>query len=89
MLILSDWTNEEPMRVLENLKRDSDYYSLKKDAIQSWDQVIKNNAIKSRIKQSLTRMAPMDLSDVGYDLFLVNGKKKSFFKDAKKSYCGI
>jgi FtsP/CotA-like multicopper oxidase with cupredoxin domain len=85
MLILSDWTNEEPMRVLENLKRDSDYYSLKKDAVQSWDQVIKNNAIKSRIKQSLTRMAPIDLSDVGYDLFLVNGKKKSFFKDAKKS----
>ncbi len=85
MLILSDWINEEPMRVLANLKKDSDYYSFKKDAVQSWDQVIKNKAIKSRIKDSLAKMSPMDLSDVGYDLFLVNGHKKSFFKDAKKS----
>lgn len=85
MLVFSDWTNEDPMQVLNNLKKDSDYYSLKKDTVQSWDMVIKNHGIKSRIKQSFGRMAPMDLSDVGYDAFLVNGSKKYFFTKPKKS----
>ena len=77
--VLSDWTNENPMQVLRNLKKDGDYYALKKDSVQSWIKVFQYGpeAIKNRLNSSWTRMGPMDLSDVGYDAFLVNGKKES------------
>jgi len=77
--VISDWTNENPMQVLRNLKKDGDYYALKKGAVQSWYQVIKHGmqAIKNRLNGSWTRMGPMDVSDVGYDAFLLNGQKES------------
>jgi FtsP/CotA-like multicopper oxidase with cupredoxin domain len=77
--VLSDWTNENPMQVLRNLKKDGDYYALKKDSVQSWLKVFQYGpeAIKNRLNSSWTRMGPMDLSDVGYDAFLLNGKKES------------
>ena len=76
VLVLSDWTDEHPGTVLRNLKREDDYYSLKKDTVQSWQGVLKNGkqAIKNRIDGALIRMGPMDLSDVGYDAFLINGE---------------
>lgn len=77
MLVLSDWTNEHPKKVIANIKKDGDYYALKKKSVQSWVQVIKNGpkAIKNRFHGSWTRMGPMDISDVGYDAFLANGRK--------------
>ncbi|MBY0463184.1 MAG: multicopper oxidase domain-containing protein, partial [Alphaproteobacteria bacterium] len=39
VLVLSDWTDENPDQVLANLKKDSDYYALKKDSVQSWLKV--------------------------------------------------
>lgn len=76
VLVFSDWTNENPNDVMRHLKRDDDYYALKKDKVQSWDQVIAHGpeAIKNRLDAAWMRMPPMDLSDVGYDAFLVNGK---------------
>ena len=77
VLVLSDWTDEHPGAVLRNLKREDDYYSLKKDTVQSWRGVLKNGkqAIRNRIDGALIRMGPMDLSDVGYDAFLINGEQ--------------
>ena len=77
VLVLSDWTDEHPRTVLRNLKREDDYYSLKKDTVQSWQGVLKNGkqALRNRIDGALIRMGPMDLSDVGYDAFLINGKQ--------------
>ena len=76
VLVFSDWTDENPNEVMRNLKRDDDYYALKKDKVQSWDQVFAHGsgAIKNRLDAAWMRMPPMDLSDVGYDAFLVNGK---------------
>jgi len=83
--VLSDWTNENPMQVLRNLKKDGDYYALKKDSVQSWIKVFQYGpeAIKNRLNSSWTRMGPMDLSDVGYDAFLLNGKKESAVEGLK------
>ena len=77
VLVLSDWTDEHPGTVLRNLKREADYYALKKDTVQSWQGVLKHGrqAIKNRIEGAWIRMGPMDLSDVGYDAFLINGKQ--------------
>lgn len=78
VVVFSDWIDESPNKVLSNLKRDGDYYALKKDTVQSWDKVLMHGwpAIKNRLRGSWTRMGPMDVSDVGYDAFLANGKKK-------------
>ena len=79
VVVLSDWTDENPNQILANLKKDGDWYALKKNSVQSWNRVIAHGfpAIKSRLYGSWTRMGPMDLSDVGYDLFLSNGKQIS------------
>jgi FtsP/CotA-like multicopper oxidase with cupredoxin domain len=79
VVVLSDWTNEKPNNVLANLKKDGDYYALKKKSVQSWDRVIQNGfrAIKNRLHGAWTRMGPMDISDIGYDAFLSNGKQKA------------
>ena len=78
VLVLSDWTDEDPNEVMRTLKRGSEYYSLKKGSIQSVYGMIQNNAVIDALKRSLMRMPPMDLSDVAYDAFLINGKEESF-----------
>ncbi len=85
VIVLSDWTDENPDQVLANIKKDPDYYALKKNAVQSWLKVLENgfNAVKIRINNSWTRMGPMDMSDIGYDAFLINGKKSSVLTHAK------
>ncbi len=86
VLVFSDWTNENPKQVLANLKKDGDYYALKKDSVQSWIKVIQNGkqGIANRILGSLSRMGPMDISDVGYDAFLTNGVTKLNLCSAQK-----
>lgn len=81
VIVLSDWSNENPHQIFANLKKDGDYYALKKDSVQSWDKVIINGlqAIKNRLQGSWSRMGPMDLSDIGYDAFLSNGRKEDVF----------
>ena len=76
VVVLSDWTDEHPRAVLRNLKKDGDYYARKKNSVQSWDQVLTHgrDAVKNRLYGAWIRMGPMDISDVGYNLFLANGK---------------
>jgi len=83
VLVLSDWTDENPYEVLRTLKRGSEWYSIKKGTAQSWDRVISHHAVKQRLKQSFKRMPPMDLSDVYYDRFLVNGRPSLELKDLR------
>tara|TARA_R110002111_G_scaffold31862_1_gene64830 strand:- start:363 stop:2534 length:2172 start_codon:yes stop_codon:yes gene_type:complete len=82
VVVMSDWTDEHPDHVLANLKKDGDWYALKKDTVQSWYGVLSNGieGLKNRLNSSWTRMGPMDLSDVAYDAFLVNGKRESYLK---------
>ncbi len=78
VLAFSDWIDELPSKVIANLKRDGDYYAAKKDSVQSWDKILMHGwpAVKHRLMGAWTRMGSMDFSDVGYDAFLVNGKKQ-------------
>ncbi|MEM7008636.1 MAG: multicopper oxidase domain-containing protein, partial [Thermodesulfobacteriota bacterium] len=79
-IVLSDWTDQNPHEVLRDLKRGSEYQEFKKGSMQTVYGVIKNKAIVDNFKRSLRRMPPMDLSDVAYDAFLINGKQQSEFK---------
>ncbi len=75
VLVLSDWIDENPNQVLANLRKDGDYYTFKKDTMRSWAGAIKQGSLKNFLYNEWTRMGGMDLSDVGYDAFLINGKK--------------
>jgi FtsP/CotA-like multicopper oxidase with cupredoxin domain len=85
VIVISDWTNEKPENVLAHIKQDPDYYALKKDSVQSWHKILLNGseAIKLRINNAFNKMGPMDISDIGYDAFLINGKKATSLSHAK------
>ncbi len=74
VLVLSDWTDENPGEVLRTLKRGSEWYSIRKGTAQSWNRIISHGAVAERLKQSFGRMPPMDVSDVYYNTFLINGQ---------------
>ena len=83
VLMLSDWTDEDPLAVLRTLKRGDEWYSIKKGTAQSWDRVIRNHAVTGRLRQSFMRMPPMDVSDIAYDRFLANGRPRVSFPEVK------
>jgi len=76
VLQLSDWTNEKPSSVMKTLMRGSEWYAIKKNNAQSVIGAIKAKALGDYIKREWSRMPPMDLSDVAYDAFLINGKRE-------------
>lgn len=83
VLLLSDWTDENPHQVLRYLKRGGEWYAIKKGALQSYGEAIAAGSFKDKLKQEWQRMPAMDVSDVYYNKFLMNGKEKNYFKDAK------
>ena len=83
VLVLSDWTDEKPHQVLRYLKRAGEWYAIKKGALQSYGEAIAAGYFKDKLKQEWQRMPAMDVSDVYYNKFLMNGQEKNYFKDAK------
>lgn len=83
VLLLSDWTDENPHQVLRYLKRGGEWYAIKKGALQSYGEAIAAGYFKDKLKQEWQRMPAMDVSDVYYNKFLLNGQQKNYFKDAK------
>ena len=86
-LVLSDWTDESPKEVLRTLKRGSEWYSIKKQTTQSLYKVIQHGVLGAQFQLWKQRMPGMDISDVYYPAFLINGKqvqKYPHFKGGEK-----
>lgn len=83
VMLLSDWTDENPHQVLRYLKRGGEWYAIKKGALQSYGEAIAAGYLKDKLKQEWKRMPAMDVSDVYYNKFLLNGQEKNYFKEAK------
>ncbi len=77
IVVLSDWSDESGESILNNLRKDGDYYLYKKDTMRSWLGAIQAGKLGTFLGNEWTRMGGMDFSDVGYDAFLINGKKQS------------
>lgn len=82
-IVMSDWTNEHPDQVLANLKMDGDYYVFKKKTDASIYGAIRAGKFWDYVKSEWTKMGPMDLSDVAYDAFLINGLQNQHLKNIK------
>lgn len=74
VVLLSDWTVDDPHEVLRTLKRGSEWFSISKGNAQSIIGSAKLGMVSNYLKRELLRMPEMDLSDVAYDYFLANGK---------------
>jgi CopA family copper-resistance protein len=75
-LVLSDWSDEKPFEIDRRLHNQTDWYAIRKGASQSYGQAIKEGYLKTKIINEWKRMTAMDVSDVYYDNFLMNGKKE-------------
>ena len=73
-VILSDFSKESGEQIHRNLKKDGEYYAIKKGFVQSWLKSLKTGTFWTKFKNSLQRMEGMDYADIGYDHFLANGQ---------------
>lgn len=73
VVVLSDWTDEDESSVLHTLKRGSEWYSIRKGSAQSVLGAARLGMMGAYFSRELQRMPPMDLADVFYDRFLING----------------
>lgn len=77
-LLLSDWSNENPKQIDRSLHAATDWYMIKKNAVQSYGEAIVDGHLDTKLISEWKRMHAMDVSDVYYEAFLMNGKQQSF-----------
>ncbi len=80
VLVLSDWSNENPQEIMRTLMRGSEYYAIRKGNAQSVVGAIRAGALKDYLDRERARLPAMDISDVAYDAFLINGKERSMLE---------
>ena len=72
-IVLSEWTNLDPNNVHRMLRNANDWSAIKKGSTQSYLEAIKEGHFKTKVTNEWKRMLAMDVSDVYYDKFLING----------------
>jgi len=77
-VILSEWTNMKPEQVHRMLHNASDWFSIQKGTTQSYFEASQQGYLKTKLNNEWKRMNAMDVSDVYYDKFLINGESPSF-----------
>ncbi len=82
-VILSEWTDIKPENVQRMLRNANDWAAIKKGTTQSYSEAIKEGHFKTKLTNEWKRMLAMDVSDVYYDVFLINGQKESQLKQFK------
>lgn len=83
VLVFSDWTDENPMHVLKNLKRKNEWYSIKRNTVTPLAKVISRGGLGAQLKFWKQRMPGADIADVYYNAFLTNGVKEKEYPDFK------
>ena len=77
VLVISDWTDRNPKTIMRSLMAGYDYDAVKKGNKQSILGAYQAGALADYFERERTRIPPMDLSDVYYDAFLINGQRSS------------
>lgn len=76
-LILSEWIDMKPKEVHRSLHAATDWFAVQKGSTQSYAEAIKQGHFKTKVNNEWKRMNAMDLTDVYYDNFLLNGKNQN------------
>ncbi|MNQ69831.1 Copper resistance protein A precursor [compost metagenome] len=75
-IILSEWTDRNPKNVHRMLHNATDWFAIQKGSTQSYTEAISEGHFKTKLTNEWKRMNAMDVSDVYYDAFLINGKNE-------------
>lgn len=75
-VLLSDWTNMNPNTVHRYLHNANDWFAIEKGTVQSYGEALVEGHFWTKIVNEWKRMLAMDVSDVYYEKFLVNGKNE-------------
>lgn len=84
VLQISDWTDIKPKEVHRLLKRKTDYFEIKKDAVQSYGEALFKGHLWDKLKFEWVRMPSADLTDVFYPRYLMHGLPNRSFPQYKK-----
>ncbi|MDI1255974.1 MAG: multicopper oxidase domain-containing protein [Flavobacterium sp.] len=76
-IILSEWTDLKPENIHRMLHNATDWFAIKKGTTQSYAEAIRSRHFKTKVTNEWKRMNAMDVSDVYYEKFLINGKCES------------
>ena len=75
-LVISEWTDMNPNEVNRSLHNATDWFAIKKGTVQSYAEAIGKGHLNTKLTNEWKRMNAMDVSDVYYDNFLINGKNQ-------------
>ncbi|MCP1644981.1 CopA family copper-resistance protein [Pseudomonas citronellolis] len=79
VMLLSDWTDEDPMRVFMNLKTQSDYYNYHQPTVVDFFRDVSHDGLSAALNKrrmwNRMRMSPADLADLSAHAvtYLCNG----------------
>lgn len=76
-VVLSEWADMKPEEIHRSLHNATDWFAIKKGTTQSYAEAIKGGHLKTKLTNEWKRMNAMDVSDVYYDRFLINGKNQN------------
>jgi FtsP/CotA-like multicopper oxidase with cupredoxin domain len=82
-VVLSEWTDDNPMQVQRRLRTANDWFAIKKGSVQSYAEAIKEGHFTTKLTNEWKRMKAMDVSDVYYNRFLTNGKSENTITEFK------
>jgi len=76
-VVLSEWLDMKPNEAHRSLHAATDWFAVQKGAEQTYLEAIKLGWFKTKVQNEWKRMNAMDLTDIYYDNFLINGKNQS------------
>lgn len=72
-IVLSEWSNLRSREINRSLHNQTDWFGIRKTTVQSYGEAIQNGAFRIKLENEWKRMLAMDVSDVYYDRFFING----------------
>ncbi len=83
-VLLGEWSDEDPKQIARRLHMaNTAWYAIKKKAVQSYAEAIKSGNFSTKLLNEWKRMEAMDVSDVYYEKFLVNGAPENAYTQLK------
>lgn len=82
-VILSEWTNLKPQNIQRMLHFGTDWFEIKKGSTQSYAEAIRSKHFKTKLLNEWKRMNAMDVSDIYYEKFLINGSPQRHYPNFK------
>ena len=76
-VLLSEWIDMKPAEVDRSLHAATDWFAVQKGSTQNYAEAIKKGHFKTKLTNEWKRMNAMDLTDIYYDNFLLNGKNQT------------